>query len=682
MLRGDRMLNTRFRRTMFFLAYVLFLGCVRLLTVFAEEDAEPVQLEKIVVTPGRFTIYDGTSARISLSKQEIEQFPLIDNDVMRAGHVFPGVVSSDYSARFSVRGGEKSDISVRLDGMELYNPYHLQDFGGAVSLIGIDLIQNTELLMGGFPAEYGEKMSGVFDITTRTPNTERFSANFGVDLINATATLEGPLTENGGWLLSARRGYIDLILMLMEIDENYKPQYADVYGKLTYKITPTDTVTFNGLYGWDKNRIRVEDVDNNLDSRYDNSTAWAKWRRTFGTSHWTDVFIFAGTSRQDRMTGKADVDDRDFQFFGTKAEFTANLFEKHTFRSGVMWQWSGAQYQYDVQERQAGINVYKPILADVDDKGYEFNAFLQDEWQLHPKLALNVGGRYLYQQYREEGIQRYEIGPRVALAAKPMENLVLRGAWGIYHQPVHLMGVPVEDGLETVGRAEQAVHYIIGAEYTLANNFLVSVEGYYNTFDNLVGRLREFGRQNQIFASPESGRARGVDVFMTHAVSNRLAWTLGYAFGIAEEVAGGTTIFRQHDRRHSFAVSSNYQFAPTWHLYLSWRFHTGEPRTPLTHKEIRLPEGGLACDRQFGDTHSARMPAYHSLDFRITKRSPYRRWEMSWYFQILNLYNHTNVDQYAFSEVRDEETDAIIGCEIEEEPLFPIVPTLGITVNF
>ncbi len=676
------MFNTRFRRTLSLISCVLLLGCVSLLTAFAEEETEPVRIEKIVVTPGRFTIYDGTSARIALSKQEIERFPLIDNDVMRAGHIFPGVVSSDYSARFSVRGGEKDDISVRLDGMELYNPYHLQDFGGAVSLIGIDLIQSTELLIGGFPAEYGEKMSGVFDITTRTPNTEEFSANFGVDLINATATLEGPLTDKVSWLLSARRGYIDLILVLMDIDENYKPQYADVYSKLTYQMTPADTLTLNGLYGWDKNRIRVDDEDNNLDSRYDNTTAWMKWRHTFGTSHWTDVFVFTGTSRQDRMTGKADIDDRDFRFFGTKAELTANLFEKHTLRSGATWRWLAGQYQYNVQERQAGINVYKPILADVDAQGNEFNAFLQDEWQLHPKLALNIGGRYLYQQYREEGIQRYEIGPRVALAVKPTENLTLRGAWGIYHQPVHLMGIPVEDGMETAGRAEQAIHYIIGTEYTPTDNFLVSIEGYYNTFDNLVGRLREFGRQNQVFVPPESGTARGVDVFMTHTVSSRLAWTLGYAFGIAEEIAGGKTIFRQYDRRHAFAISSNYQFAPTWHLYLSWRFHTGEPRTPLTHREVWLPDGGIACDRQFGDTHSARMPAYHSLDFRITKRSPYQRWELSWYFQILNLYNNTNVDQYAFSEVRDEETNAVIGCEIDEEPLFPIVPTLGVTVNF
>ncbi|MDE0684485.1 MAG: Plug domain-containing protein [Candidatus Poribacteria bacterium] len=147
------MFSFNLRKSIYLIFSALFFGLTGLFATFAEEGTAPVELEKIVVTPGRFTIYDGTSARISLSKQEIERFPLIDNDVMRAGHVFPGVVSSDYSARFSVRGGEKDDIAVRLDGMELYNPYHLQDFGGAVSLIGLELVQNTQLLIGGFPAE-------------------------------------------------------------------------------------------------------------------------------------------------------------------------------------------------------------------------------------------------------------------------------------------------------------------------------------------------------------------------------------------------------------------------------------------------------------------------------------------------------------------------------------------------
>lgn len=676
------MSNINFSPMKFLLFHIIFLQILTIIPVDAQENREPVELEKIVVTPGRFMIYDGPVPQLSLSKTEIEQFPLIGNDVMRSGHVFPGVIASDYSARFSVRGGEKDGVSVRLDGLELYNPYHLQDFGGAISLIGLGLIKRADLLLGGFPAEYGQKMSGVYDITTKSPNSERVSANFGLDLINATAMVEGPLTEKGGWLLSARRGYIDLILALIDIDEEYKPQYADIYGKLVYQLTDADFLTLNGLYGWDKNLIRVDDIDNHLDSQYDNSTVWMKWRHTFGSSHWSDVFVFAGTSSQDRITGKVDFDNRDFRFMGTKAEFTANIFEKHTLRTGVELRWLFGKYQYDVQERQAGINVYKPIHADIEESGTDIKLFLQDEWQLHPKVALNVGGRYIVQNYREPDIQSYEIGPRVAIAVRPKKNLVFRGAWGLYHQPVDLMSVPVEDDIRTVGRAEQATHYILGVEYNPSSNFLIRLEGYYKEFDNLVGRLREFGRQTQIFTSAESANAKGFDIFASQAVSSRLTWGLGYAYGIAEELTESTTIFRQNDRRHSLFLSSSHQLSSSWHLYLSWRFHTGDPRTPLTHMNVQLDDGSIACDRRFGETHSERLPPYHSLDFRITKRSPYKRWTLSWYFQILNLYNNNNLDQYAFSEVRDEETGSIIGCEIDAEPLLPIIPTLGMTITF
>ncbi len=662
----------------FLIFHILFFLISSILWVEAQEIQRPTKLEKIVVTPGRFTIYDGATPHLSLSKEEIERFPLIDNDIMRSGHVFPGVIASDYSARFSVRGGEKDGVSVRLDGMELYNPYHLQDFGGAVSLVGLGLVQRSDLLLGGFPAEYGHKMSGVFDISTKMPNTDKVAANIGIDLINATAMVEGPLTEKGGWLLSVRRGYVDLILALMDIDEQYKPQYADVYGKLVYHLTEADTFTLNGLYGWDKNRIRIEDVDNNLDSLYDNTTVWLKWRHTFDTSYWTDVYVFAGTSSQERTTRESDFDNRDFRFVGTKAEITANLLRDHTIRSGIEWRWLATQYEYNVSERMAGVNNYNQILADIDDSGNDLKFFLQDEWQIHPKLAVNVGGRYVVQNYRNPDVQNYEIGPRVALAFRPKDNLVFRGAWGIYHQPVDLMSVPVEDGIQTVARAEQSTHYILGCEYSL-NSFLIRLEGYNKNFDNLVGRLREFGRQTQIFTSPESAEAKGFDIFATQAVSSRFTWGLGYAFGIAEETSENITIFRQYDRRHSLFLSSSHQITSTWHLYLSWRFHTGDPSTPLIHE---FADDGTACNRQFGETHSERLPAYHSLDFRITKRSPYKRWSLTWYFQILNLYNHTNVDQYAFSEVLDEETGAIIDCAVEDEPLFPIVPTLGMTITF
>ena len=698
----------------------------------AQTESEPIELEEIVVTSGKFTVQDGTEASLSLSKDAIDLFPLIDNDVFRAVHIFPGVTSNDFSARFNLRGGEKDEIVVRLDGMELFEPYHLQDFGGAISIIDLGVIHRADLLMGGFPAEYGDKMSGVFDITTKTGNRDRFAMNLGIDLINAHALLEGPLSDKGSWLVSARRGYVDLILALMDADEDLRPQYADLYSKIAYDLTDKDKITFNALYAWDDNFIDADDDADDLDSTYYNAMFWTKWRHFYNESVWSDLFIFNSLATRERRVGHYDtlgrsigriynsVDKRDFGFLGAKGELTAHLGETHTIRGGLEWRWSRVEYDYVVRRQQqitrqfilsrcplcsaevdgsgSEIKGYlqdewqlHPKLALVDGSGSEIKGYLQDEWQLHSKLALNIGGRYLLQNYRRNDIQKYEISPRIALAVKPIENLTLRTAWGLYHQPVDLMTIPVETFVTDVGRAGQAIHYIIGAEYTSGTNFMVRAEGYYKVLTNLAGQIQDFGRQAQIIASADSGHAKGFDLFGIYALSDRLMGSLGYAFLITkaseedlmyDRPLFGEEFYRDFDQRHTIALNGSYQIALRWHLHLAWRFHTGNPTTPLEHTLVRYSDSYAECDRGFGEYNTDRLPPYHSLDLRLTKTSEYKSWTLNWYVQILNLYNRSNVHERVFSEVHDEATGKLIRCDVNDEPLFPILPTLGVSATF
>ena len=681
----------------------------------AQTESDPIELEEIVVTPSKFTVQDGTDASLSLSKDAIDLFPLIDNDVFRAAHIFPGVTSNDFSARFNLRGGEKDEIVVRLDGMELFEPYHLQDFGGAISIIDLGVIHRADLFMGGFPAEYGDKMSGVFDITAKTGNREKFSMNLGVDLINAHVLLEGPLSNKGSWLVSARRGYADLILALMDSDEDLRPQYADLYSKIAYDLTDKDKLTINALYAWDDNFINQDNDADDLDSTYHNAMFWTKWRHFYNESVWSDLFVFNNLATRDRRVGLAgdhwgrrtglvydSVDKRDLGFLGVKGELTAHLRETHTIRGGLEWRFSRAEYDYSVPQHQQVTTQF--ILhhcpdceppdrneAAFDDTGWEVKGYLQDEWQLHPKLALNIGGRYLFQDYRRSDIQRYEIGPRIALAIKPIENLTLRTAWGLYHQPVGLMTIPVERFVTDVGRAGEAVHYIIGAEYAPSRNFMVRAEGYYKVLTNLTGQIQDFGRQAQIIPPADSGHAKGFDLFGTYALSDRLMGSLGYAFSIAkaseedpmyDRPIFGEEFYRDFDQRHTIALNGSYQIALRWHLHLAWRFHTGNPTTPLEHTLVRHSDGRMDCERGFGEYNTDRLPPYHSLDLRLTKASEYKSWTLNWYLQILNLYNRSNVHERVFSEVRDEATGNLIGCEVSDEPLFPILPTLGVSATF
>ena len=670
--------------------------------VSGEGVTQPVQLSPIIVTPGKFTILGGTPSVVSLTKREIESLPLIDNDIARAVHIFPGVVSNDFSARFNLRGGEKDEILVRLDGIELYDPYHLQDFGGAISIIDLGLVRRADLLMGGFPAAYGDKLSGVFDIHVKDGNRQEFSANIGVDLINAHALLEGPLSRKGSWLLSARRGYIDLILALMDADEELKPQYADLYGKITYDLTTQDTLTLNGLYAWDKNRINEENDDNDLNSRYQNALVWTKWRHHFNQDVWSDAFLFHGLATRDRQQGVNGIDTRDFGFLGAKAEINAQVLSAHTLRAGFEWRWSVADYNYFVptygqitsqfiRDRCSLCDLKRKTWAKVDAHGSALKGYLQDEWQINPKLGINIGTRYLFQNYRHSNVQQHELSPRVALAYNPVDNLVLRTAWGFYHQPTDLMTIPVEDGVDDIGRAEQAIHYVIGGDYVLPNRFLIRTEAYYKDLSNLIGHIPDYGRQTRIVAPVHSGNAKGFDLFVNGVMSDRLTGSLGYAFSIAkgqEDPATvypsvfGTEFFREFDQRHTVALAGNYRFSPAWQLNFVWRFHTGNPTTNLEHSLVELLDGQSVCERSFGDYNTERLPAFHSLDLRVTKTSPRNGWQLSWYLQVLNLYNRSNVHEYAFTEERDEVTDVLLDCQVGEEPFFPILPTVGVSVRF
>ena len=662
-----------------YLEKLIFLFLWLLLAVYAFSD-EPVDFEEITVTPGKFVIQEGTQPALSLSKREVDLYSLIDNDIMRAAQIFPGVVSNDFSARFSVRGSEKDEVLVRLDGMELFDPYHLQDFGGAVSIIDLGLISRADLLMGGFPAEFGDKMSGVFDITTIEGNREQISGNLGLDLINAHASIEGPLSEKGSWILSSRRGYIDLILALMDTDEDLNPRYTDLFGKLVYDLTGQDKLTVNGFYAWDRNLIRGNDSERNLNSSYVNGMCWTKWHHSFSSSIWSSLFLFSGKANRRRLKGVDGIDRRDFGFFGTKGEFVVQMLDSHTIRCGLEWRWSTAEYNYAVREQLPGIEQYQQVKAKIDDSGNILKAYLQDEWQLHPIIAINIGTRYLTQAYRRPEVQRHEISPRVALAVNPMENLVLRGAWGLYHQPINLMTIPVEDKIQDVGRAQLATHYVLGAEFASERNFIIRAEGYYKELKNLSGQVRDFGRKTQVFINPESGHVNGIDLFTSQKISDQLTWSLGYTYAIAKEKLGDQEFYRQSDRRHAIIINSSCQFSLRWHLHCSWRFHTGNPVTELVYNT--LGTDSIECNRQFGVYNDQRLPAYHSLDLRVTKSSSFKDWDLNWYFQVLNLYGRKNVHEYVFSKIHNKVTNEVEKCEVSNELLLPFVPTIGASIGF
>ncbi len=165
--------------------------------VFQLEPAS-IFLDEVVVTPSHFKILeDDPESRQFLSRSEVEQMPHVADDLYRAVKRLPGAAGGDYSAQFNVRGGEQQEMLVLLDGVELYEPFHLKDFQSVFSIIDSAAIAGVDLLTGGYPVEYGDRMSGVMDIALNTPQGPT-TTTVGVSTLNARCSRGGCSTAVGG----------------------------------------------------------------------------------------------------------------------------------------------------------------------------------------------------------------------------------------------------------------------------------------------------------------------------------------------------------------------------------------------------------------------------------------------------------------------------------------------------
>ena len=382
------------------------------------------------------------------------------------------------------------------------------------------------------------------------------------------------------------------------------------------------------------------------------------------------------------------MDERQLAYSGFKGDLTYSPISSQIVKAGWRWQTSAAEYKYFLSEDQEITSV------EAEPSGWSLNGYVQDEWKATKYLAGNLGLRYVYQSYGDHSA----VMPRVAIAGRPWRDLVIRGAWGMYHQPVQVTNLPVEDGIAESRPMEKSSHYVLAAEYSSAVGsrskvpLLLRVETYYKTFSDLAGRIRDYGRKEQLFTSAESGSARGIELFISMRrvplpfIARRLS-TLGLAYALSKSEVEAEiekevrTLPRDFDRRHSLSLNANY---PIWNdgsLNIVWRYHTGDPYTEARYeKNPAADETSDAWQKSYGAANGERYPSYHSLDVRLTRNFSFKRWNLSLYIQVMNLYNRQNVHEYSFEETEDDAGE--IFYEKITEHFLPILPTLGLNAQF
>lgn len=577
--------------------------------------------------------------------------------------------SNEMSSQYSVRGGSYDENSVYINGIEVYRPLLIssgQQEG--LSVINPDLVGAIGFSTGGFPAEYGDKMSSVLDITYRQP--ESFEGSFSASLMGASLAI-GQGSKKVSHLHGVRYKRNSSLLSSMDTQGEYDPSFFDYQTSLNWQLTSKLKVSFLGniavnhytftpqdrttnfgtstdskqfkVYfdGHEKDRFETYFGALSLDYRLSRSTNL----QLLGSAYLTDELVAydisgeywlnqAGTSEIGGELGVGRYHEHarnrlkaSVLALALKGESAIN--QRNTLTYGISFQ------NEDIMDRSRewelrdsagfslpadGVNlrmVYN--LASYHDLSYtRMAAFVQDSWKINTSagyLTLNAGIRVSHWSFNKETL----VSPRFTLGFIPEKapSWALRFATGLYYQSPfykeYRMPVSDADGNQTIVlnsdiKSQRSFHIIAGADYTfraLNRPFKFSGEIYYKALSDLVPY--EIDNLKIVYSglNESSGYTTGLDMkLFGQFVPGSDSW-ISLSLMKTSETLHGVKVPRPTDRSYSLGLFFTDYFP---------KF----PKLKFSLRGIFMDGLPSTAPRSSRDVAYFRMPPYKRVDIGLS----------------------------------------------------------------
>ncbi|MEP6749459.1 MAG: TonB-dependent receptor [Bacteroidota bacterium] len=207
----------------------------------------------------------------SFSPEETQRFAASGNDPSRMALGFPGVqANSDVNNDIIIRGNNPAGMQWRLEGVDIVNPNHFArkgSSGGGITIFSLSMLDNSDFLTGAMPAEYGDVLSGVFDIHLRKGNDQKTEYTFKAGLLGLDFSTEGPIKKGrSSYLVNYRYSTLSLLgaIGLNLVGERLRDNFQDLSFNLAFS-NKLKTSQWNvwGIGGYSKEtELPVKDTVN------------------------------------------------------------------------------------------------------------------------------------------------------------------------------------------------------------------------------------------------------------------------------------------------------------------------------------------------------------------------------------------------------------------------------------
>ena len=581
------------------------------------------------------------SSQIALDLREINSAPaFVEPDVFRTLQMLPGVqTTSDFSSALYVRGSTPDQNLIMLDGIAVYNPYHL---GGIFSTFNTDAIKEADFHAGGFPARYGGRMGAILNVINREGNTEKVTGSANLSLISSKALIEGPLPKwkgmKGSWMISGRRTYIDKVVDALALPSGSKnsdgsdiplrfPYYFyDYQIKANLDIDQDHRLTFTRFYGDDVLDFSYEDpsetVSNEnvtiqqdskfgLDWPWGNQTNGLTWRWIVSPKMITKTFL---SNSRYRFDFDLFFQNRDLYTYSDSTvinfiNFNWNIYDiikDRTLETEVQYKYSndheltgGFQIkkirfdlgiEYDLETQDTSFT-WNPL--SLKNNTQEISFFLQDRWEVSKRLKIRSGLRLTDYNLHK----KIYADPRIGMKYHISDDIALKANWGLYHQFLttannqdeNLRLVELWLGIPKEKPASVSEHVIGGIEYMSPRNIFYRIELYQKTFENLL-TLKQDNANEYEGASQDStmnefwdtrGNSNGIELLVKKSSGKFNGW-IGYTFSETKYYTEPSGWHNPNfDRTHTINIVGNYDLTSDLELSAALTQSSGNPYTKI-----------------------------------------------------------------------------------------------------
>ncbi|MHA7608061.1 TonB-dependent receptor [Elizabethkingia meningoseptica] len=661
----------------------------------SENIAEVILRKKIY----RTTSESPVSLR-NITSEEIQKNAGSNRDVSKAILSFPGVGSTaTFRNDLFIRGGSSAENKFYIDGIEVPVINHFQTqgaSGGPRGIIPVDFIKDVDFYSGAFPAKRNGVLSSLFEFNLKQARKDKigYKAIIGLDDLQLMA--DGPLSKDQSWsgLFSIRKSNLQLLFKAIGLP--FLPSYYDATFKISKKLKNNDELYFIGLGAIDRfefndnakktlNNLTL--IDRLAKSPQWNYTVGAGYRHLVENGNW--LFTVSRNTLDNQAikyyrnieTPENLLYDYHSQEIENKLRIDRNLSIKDVQISfGTNFNLSTYKNNSVIKSvTQDAVN-FDNIAVNLSLLQYGFY-FQAAKKFLDNTLVVSAAARFDASNYADRTNNLFrQFSPRISLSYRFAPQFAFNFNTGIFYQlPAYTALGFSENGRLTNKNTLDYIrnsHLVGGLEFNGKENLRITVEGYYKKYKNYPFSLRnqisianiggDFGVVgNEPLDSRGTGETYGIELLVQKRTLNNFYGIAAYTFGYSKfSNAVKSLLPSSWDSRHILTLTTGKYFNKNWNVGARFRMQSGLPETPYDLQRsalVNIWNINNGPVQNFAQLNSLRGNFAHQLDARIEKKWIFKKWQITAYVDIVNIYGSKSPSNLPVANLlRDENYNGVI----------------------